>query len=378
MVIPAILRASCCHLLFAGCGIAGVFASANVQAQVVYSSSGATPAAIQPTVDSFRAALGTLNANTVGSFAGGRREINWDGVPDQFSAPNAMPGNFFNVNSPRGVVFLTPGTGLQTSSNSTVGPVRFGNVDASYVSQFQTFSPQRLFRAIGSNILRVDFFVPGTTTPASISGFGLVFTDVESPGSAAFTTTLADGTAGGQFSAPTSASGGLSFIGVVHPRRFSQIVIRFGTGVMAAGTLDSPGGGVDLVAMDDFIYGEPQQLATLDVDRSVTATKYDALTDGVTILRYMLNQTGPSLTAGSLGATATNKDPAAIKSYLDYIRTSLDIDGNGVTDAMTDGLLILRYLFGLRGPSLVTGAFDPAGSRNSATAIEPYIQSLMP
>ena len=66
-----------------------------------------------------------------------------------------------------------------------------------------------------------------------------------------------------------------------------------------------------------------------------------------------------------------------IKAYLDGIRTSLDIDGNSNAEALTDGLLILRYMFGLRGASLIDGAFDPAGSRTDATAIEAHIQSLM-
>src|SRR4051794_23156717 len=79
-------------------------------ASIVTSATGANAAAIQTSVDAFRSSLGTLNPNVAGSFGSGRREINWDGVPDNFAAPNNLPANFFNVNSPRGVVFSTPGT----------------------------------------------------------------------------------------------------------------------------------------------------------------------------------------------------------------------------------------------------------------------------
>lgn len=122
----------------------------------------------------------------------------------------------------------------------------------------------------------------------------------------------------------------------------------------------------------------PPPAPHIDVDASVGLTRYDALTDGLLILRYLFGLTETALTEGALGPTATRTDPAAIKAYLDGMRTALDIDGNGKTDAGTDGLLILRYLFGLRGDSLVSGAVDPLGSRNNATDIETYIQSLMP
>jgi hypothetical protein len=91
------------------------------QAVTVYSAAGASPAAIQPAVDSFRTLLGTLNPNSSAFFPGGRREINWDGVPDLLAAPNQMPADFFNVNSPRGVVFSTYGSGLQVSARGTSG-----------------------------------------------------------------------------------------------------------------------------------------------------------------------------------------------------------------------------------------------------------------
>jgi len=117
---------------------------------------------------------------------------------------------------------------------------------------------------------------------------------------------------------------------------------------------------------------------TLDVDASIGAARYDALTDGVLVIRYLFNLTGPALTAGALGTTATRTDPAAIEAYLDGIRLLLDIDGNGTTDALTDGLLIQRYLFGLRGDSLIAGALDPLATRTTAATIEAYIESLMP
>ena len=116
----------------------------------------------------------------------------------------------------------------------------------------------------------------------------------------------------------------------------------------------------------------------LDVDASLTATKYDALTDGLIALRYLFGLTGASLTTGVLGPTATRTDPAAIKTYLDAIRPLLDIDGNGKADALTDGLLVVRYLFGLRGSALIGGAVDPLATRATAPAIEAYLRTLLP
>ncbi|UUZ55573.1 PEP-CTERM sorting domain-containing protein [Massilia sp. H-1] len=81
-------------------------------------------------------------AGANGSFGGLRREINWDGVPGIFADPNLLPGDFFNVNSPRGVVFSTPGTGFMVSANAgEVSSTLFG-----FQSDFQAFSAQRLHR----------------------------------------------------------------------------------------------------------------------------------------------------------------------------------------------------------------------------------------
>src|SRR3954453_20066783 len=88
--------------------VAAFTAVSTTRGQVVRSGSGADAAAIQAAVDQYRADLGTLNPNTPGSLSSGRREINWDGVPDSAAAPNDLPGNSFNSTSPRGAVFSTP------------------------------------------------------------------------------------------------------------------------------------------------------------------------------------------------------------------------------------------------------------------------------
>ena len=55
-----------------------------------------------------------------------------------------------------------------------------------------------------------------------------------------------------------------------------------------------------------------------------------------------------------------------------------DIDKNGSVGALTDGLILLRYFFGLRGEGLTSGAIDSNGLRTSAADIEAYIESHMP
>src|SRR5438552_18761142 len=83
-----------------------LLASGLAGGQTIFSASGATAASITPTRDAFRTDLGggTI-AGANGSFGGLRREIKWDGVPGSAGAPNLLPGKFFNVTSPAGVVF---------------------------------------------------------------------------------------------------------------------------------------------------------------------------------------------------------------------------------------------------------------------------------
>ena len=61
------------------------------------------------------------------------------------------------------------------------------------------------------------------------------------------------------------------------------------------------------------------------------------------------------------------------------LAVTIDVDGNGVADPLTDGILLLRYLFGFRGDVLIAGAFDDEGcTRCDAPAIEAFIAPLVP
>ena len=57
---------------------------------------------------------------------------------------------------------------------------------------------------------------------------------------------------------------------------------------------------------------------------------------------------------------------------------ALDIDQNGSFDALTDGLILLRYAFGLTGDNLIDGVIDSNANRTNAADIEAHIQSLVP
>ncbi len=238
-------------------------------APVVRQGSGANTAALQAIVDQFRTDLGGSNNGVGGSFTSGRREINWDGVPDSFSEPNNLPLDFFNVNSPRGVIFNAiedaTGAGLNqfaVSANTASGvPVRFANINASYSSIFTTFSAQRLFTVRNTNIMEVNFVIPGTNIPATVNGFGVIFTDVDSATGGNRSLIRVYGSDGKQLSAASAGvlDNGLSFVGISFNagERIARVVIESGNAALSSTNNDGVSG-IDVVAMDDFIYGEPR------------------------------------------------------------------------------------------------------------------------
>ena len=105
--------------------------------------------------------------------------------------------------------------------------------------------------------------------------------------------------------------------------------------------------------------------------------KVDALSDGLIILRYAFGVTGESLVDGAI-ATDSPLQPVEVISKVESSIAIADVDGNGSLDALSDGLLILRYLFQIRGDALIDGAVAQDGTRNTALQIENYIDSYYP
>jgi hypothetical protein len=237
--------------------------STTIAAPVVISGSGNITGA----VNQCRTALGDPNnGNIAGPLASGRREINWDGggANDTTTAPVTPFDVFLNT---RGGQFTTPGTGL-TQAPPSGGPQGglaglFSN--ATYGTTFTAFSPLRLVMSVGSNITEALFFVPGSngSVPATITGFGAVFSDIDVFNSASIQF-FAGGASLGSFFAPVRTdSTGLSFLCVTFNagERASRVRITSGQGALGAGVNDiSDGGTTDLVVMDDFLYSEPKNL----------------------------------------------------------------------------------------------------------------------
>jgi hypothetical protein len=231
----------------------------------VFQAAGPTTTSIQSTVDRYRDAVSVL---------AGRREINWDGGSQTNEATTVSGNPFAGFLITRGALFTTPdGTGfVQAPAATDVAPGGLAGVfgNPTYKTTFRPFSNLRLFSAIGGKLTDVTFFVPGGgNVPATVSGFGAVFTDVDQPNGSGpaqkrgnrHASTLVEyyGVNGellfSSFVPASPGDGNFSFFGIVFPdARIARV--RITSGDVAPGPDDSAK--QDVVMMDDFIFGEPR------------------------------------------------------------------------------------------------------------------------
>ncbi|MDB4567607.1 leucine-rich repeat protein [Pseudomonadales bacterium] len=114
---------------------------------------------------------------------------------------------------------------------------------------------------------------------------------------------------------------------------------------------------------------------SFDVDENLEA---QPLTDGLLVIRHLFGFSGESLTSGAVDTSAERGTSELISGYLTDAVSELDIDGDGESKPLTDGLLLIRYLFGFSGDSLISGAIGSGAERDTAEEVEAYIKERVP
>lgn len=114
---------------------------------------------------------------------------------------------------------------------------------------------------------------------------------------------------------------------------------------------------------------------TLDIDDSAPNTQYGGATDGLLLMRYLLGLRGSALADGTIGVTA-RRDATQIAQYIAANLSSFDVDGDGLTLATTDGVMILRRLLGITSAAAITSGVK--NSNRSDADVLTAIESLMP
>jgi hypothetical protein len=223
-------------------------------------------------------------------------------VPDSFADPNTLPGNFYNATSTRGLVVGTPGSGVEVSG-STAPYLGFGDINATYPSDFPAFSPARVFSPIGSNVTDVTFYAAGTATHATVRGFGAIFRNVEVKETSSIEYFDQAGNSLGKFFVPVALKAEPEFLGVLFsPETVARVRITSGT--TALGPSDSLPT-TNVVVLDDFAYPEPQSLPSPSLTISSPA-------EGATVTEAQLTVSGMASDASGIASLTVNGAPVAV------------------------------------------------------------------
>ena len=175
---------------------------------------------------------------------------------------------------------------------------------------------------------------------------------------------------------------------------FSIIVLQL---FISSNSLGDPNQSVSLSPYESVPRGaQPQRLKSVQsrmpaVENSATQAcldcfswdidasgKAEPLTDGLIILRYLFGFTGDALVNGALAGNATRRSSLDIYAFLETHAAQLDVDGDGRAEPLTDGLLLLRYLFGFEASALTTGAISTNAQRTETAAITDFIKTRLP
>jgi len=210
---------------------------------------------INSSLDQFRHLLGDQLNTTTGQVTG-RREANWDGVPEQLLSKK-LPADFLNpvgeqapVANQRGLIYSTGGN-FQVSKNN------FAEINPEATGQLSSFSGDKSFANVSSSLWDVEFQVAGKTESAFVRGFGVVFSDVDLPNSTSMEF-FSDQRSLGKYFVPAKQGSNFSFLGVYFKNEKVTRITVTHDGHLDQGQKDiSDNGPADLVAMDNFLWNEP-------------------------------------------------------------------------------------------------------------------------
>jgi hypothetical protein len=241
-------------------GLAVYLGTEVATAAIVVTAAAPGAAGLDSVVNEFRtlvSAGGTNNGVGGGVFPNGRREVAWDVASlDPFQVPASMPGNFFNDYSLRGLELSTSGS-LKVSGRAASGSadVVFSTLNPEAAAALQAFSPERLLAVYGEKTVEATFFLPSSPGSRSyVRGFGAVFTDVNVFGASRLEAFGRSGQLLASVDVPVAA-GGLSFAGIFIDDGEWIDHVRLTVGQTG---IDDTTSGLDVVALDDFIYAEPR------------------------------------------------------------------------------------------------------------------------
>ena len=215
---------------------------------------------ISAKVDEFRQLLGA-QLNTAPGAVGGRREINWEGVPDSLLG-KSLPNDFFNpAGTDPALAIRQRGIQYEPTGNFMVSNAGFAEINSQAAGEFAAFSGSKTFANINSDLWSIVTEVPGQDVAATVKGFGIVFSDVDVANST-FIEFFNEQKSIGKFFVPVRASGSShSFLGVYFKKEKVTRIKVGHDGVLGDGQKDvsQQQGAHDLVVLDDFLYDEPVQ-----------------------------------------------------------------------------------------------------------------------
>lgn len=135
-----------------------------------------------------------------------------------------------------------------------------------------------------------------------------------------------------------------------------------------SGNLGWPGDPINGVAPEE----RDCESVVWDIDQN---NSVDALTDGLLLMRYAFGLRGDSLTE-NVRSSDSLIDKAAVEQNIEQIMHLVDINDDGTFDALSDGLILLRYLFDASENELVDEEMLTS-NRPTSGSIKAHIESHM-